>query len=68
MTRPSDRLTVAEVLERWEREINGVGLPLEEQAEWRHSRLEQPNTKEESSPALESHRGIQNAKLGELNT
>ena len=26
-TRPSDRLTVAQVLEIWEKEINGVGLP-----------------------------------------
>jgi len=26
-TRPSDRLTVAQVLEVWEKEINGVGLP-----------------------------------------
>lgn len=26
-TRPSDRLTVVQLLEVWEREINGIGLP-----------------------------------------
>lgn len=37
-TRPSDRLTVTQVLESWEREINGTGLPAAEQGERRRSR------------------------------
>ena len=30
-TRPSDRLTATQVLEIWEKEINGVGFPVTEQ-------------------------------------
>ena len=32
-TRPSDRLTVTQVLEAWEKEINGIGLSVGEQGE-----------------------------------
>jgi hypothetical protein len=39
-TRPADRLTVAQVLERWEREINGAGPPaVAGQSERRRSRV-----------------------------